>query len=102
MSDMIQNFVLIIGLIISFLCLLGGVITVWVNTNVKIAKIETTVNIKIAAMEMSIAGYIKSNTENLHESFKENKEEHKTIGSEVKEIRAIVNEINISIAKFAK
>ena len=68
MSDMVQNFVLIIGLIISFLCLLGGVITVWVNTNVKIAKIETTVNIKIAAMEMSIAGYIKSNTENLHES----------------------------------
>ena len=97
-----QNFVLIIGLVISFLCLLGGVITVWVNTNVKIAKIETTVNLKIAAMEMSIASYIKTNTENLHESFSDNKEEHRIIGAEVKEIRSIVHEINIAIVKLAK
>ena len=97
-----QNFVLIVGLIISFLCLLGGVITVWVNTNVKIAKIETTVNIKIASMEMSIANYINSNSQNLHDSFADNKEEHRGIGQEVKEIREIVNQINVSIAKLTK
>ncbi len=97
-----QNFILIIGLVISFLCLLGGVITVWVNTNVKIAKIETMVNIKIAAMEMSIAAYIKTNSENLHESFADNKEEHRSISAEIKEIRAIVHDINLAIVKFSK
>lgn len=100
MTAGLQDFVLIIGLVISFLCLLGGVITVWVNTNVKIAKIETMVNIKIAAMEMSIATYIKTNTENIHESFMDNKEEHKGISKEVKEITITVNEIKISIAKL--
>ncbi len=102
MDIMWQNFVLIIGLVISFLCLLGGVITVWVNTNVKIAKIETTVNLEIAQMKMSIAAYIKSNSDSLHESFADNKEEHKQIGAEVKGILAIVHEINIAIAKQAK
>jgi len=100
MTAGLQDFVLIIGLVISFLCLLGGVITVWVNTNVKIAKIETLVNIKIAAMELAIATYIKSNTENIHESFAENKEEHKGISKEIKEITITVNEIRVSIAKL--
>ena len=98
--ETVHQSISLIGVFIAAFALLGGLISVWVNTNVRIAKIETTVNIKIASMEMAIASYIKTNTENLHESFAENKEDHRAIGGEVKEIRAIVNQINISIAKL--
>ncbi len=99
---MFQNFVLIIGLIISAIALLGGLITVWVNTNVRIAKIETTVNLKIAAIEISMANYIKTNAESIHCSFSDNKEEHKNLMSDVKEIRGVVNSIEKEIIKLTK
>jgi outer membrane murein-binding lipoprotein Lpp len=95
-------FVAIIAVVLSTLALLGGLVSVWVGTNVKIAKIETTVNLKIAALEMSIASYIKSNTDNMHCSFADNKEEHKSLMTDVKEIRASVNQIGLEIAKLSK
>jgi hypothetical protein len=99
---MIQNIAIIVTLLVSVLALLGGIITVWVNTNVKIAKIETTVNLKIASIELAISNYIKSNSESIKCSFSDNKEEHKDLMKDVKEIRASVNEIGIQVAKLAK
>jgi hypothetical protein len=99
---MLQNIALVITLVISSLALLGGIITVWVNTNVKIARIDTTVTLKIAAIEMSIAAYIKSNSESLHSSFAENKEEHKNLILDVKEIRGMVTSIEKEIVKLTK
>jgi hypothetical protein len=96
---MMQNFVLIVGLMISALALTGGLITVWVNTNVKIAKIETTLNLKVAAIELSIAGYIQSNTEIMRCNFADNRAEHQNLIADVKEVRELVHNINLHIAK---
>ncbi|MDP1624107.1 MAG: hypothetical protein Q8M08_17425 [Bacteroidales bacterium] len=99
---MIQNFVLIVGLIFSAIALLGGLVTVWVNTNVKIAKLETTVTLKIAAIEMSMAAYIKTNSENLCASFAANKEDHHQFSLDMKELRTSIHTIDLNIQSLAK
>jgi len=90
----------IIAVIISVIVLFGGLVSVWVNTNVKIAKIETTVNLEVAAIKMQIATYINSNTATVQRSFDENKEEHRSIMNEVKEIRDSIGHVGSQIAKL--
>ena len=81
---------------------LGGVVGVWVGTKVKIAKIETTVTLKFAALELQIASYIKMNSDNIHQSFADNKEEHRTLMKDVREMRGSLTDISIEIAKLSK
>ncbi|MCX6305530.1 MAG: hypothetical protein NT040_11230 [Bacteroidetes bacterium] len=95
--------------VFAMLLAIAGIVGVWVSVNVRIAKIETTVTLKIAAIEMSIATYIKSNSDNLrinaesvHCSFADNKEEHRAIANDVKEMRRTLGGISVEIAKLTK
>ena len=109
METMLHDLNLSIPEVFGVLLAIAGIVGVWVSVNVRIAKIETTVTLKIAAIEMSIANYIKSNSDavksnaiNVHDSFIDNKEEHKLIAADVKAIGATVNQISIELARLTK
>ena len=59
---MLHELNLTISEVAGILAFIGGLFSVWVSTKVKIAKIETTMNLKIASIETKIAEYMQANS----------------------------------------
>ncbi len=76
--------------ILSVLAAIGGVISVWIATSIKIAKLETMVQIKFAAIEAMVSGNMKENSDAIKEMIKNNREEHRDIMHDVKNIRQTI------------
>lgn len=86
--------------LIAVMAFAGSIVTVWINTKVKIAKIETTVTLKMASLETKIAEYIQTNSKTIEEFVKDNKAEHREIAHDVRNIRQSINGIDLKIAKL--
>lgn len=99
--------VLNIGEIIAILTLIILVVGAWINVRVKIKEIETTMNIKIVQLEARIADQNRSNQtwvkdmkEMITQFLADNKEEHRSISHDVKNIRQSINAVCIKIAEL--
>ena len=108
--------------LVGIVTLLGAFVTVWINTKVKISRnetlvklelsriesknemeikqLETTTNLKIAGIEARIGDYIKSSSETMIAFIKENKEDHREIAHDVKNIRQSISAMDIKLAKM--
>lgn len=85
--------------IITVVIFIGSVIMVWANTKVKIARIETTMNLKITEIETKLDENKKSSNDSTEKFQKENKEEHGEILKDIKSIQRSINDINLKLAK---
>jgi len=96
-----------VGEILAFLTLLFAIVGVWINMRVKIQKIETTTTLKILELENKMRERDDSHSEwvndvkNMIERFLvDNKEEHRAISHDVKNIRQSINAFNVRLAEF--
>jgi len=68
--------------IVSFLILAGGLVSVWINTQVAIARIDT----KVMELELRIKDNSENNQKDLNRLYLENREDHKELKQSIKEI----------------
>ena len=97
---MLHELNLTISEVAGILAFIGGLFSVWVSTKVKIAKIETTMNLKIASIETKIAEYMQANSKAIENFLTDNKQEHRELMHDVKNIRQSINGISINIAEL--
>jgi len=73
--------------IISFLILAGGLVSVWINTQVAIARIDT----KVMELELRIKDNSDNNQKDLNRLYLENREDHKELKQSVKELGDMIS-----------
>ena len=81
--------------LLTIIIALGGVISVWVNTEIKLAKIEAT----IVLMQSSIEINYQSNKERYNIGFQENREDHLRLFGNIQEVQNSIKELSVQIAK---
>lgn len=97
--------------LIQILIFLGGIVGVWIAVKIRIAKLETSTAIELAAIRRELDLQIKAIDSKtvgladflsirLAEFVTSNKEDHNTIKDSVDNITKMVNHINIEIAKI--
>jgi len=91
--------------ILAFTAMMITIISGWVALKVKIQKYETTAQLKFLELEKKIADSNDHHNEwvagigrMVDKFLTDNKEEHKELMRDVKEIRQSINEVNITIA----
>lgn len=92
--------------ILAFTALMFSIVGAWVTLRVRIQKLETTTNLKIVEIERQILEAKSSNTDWVHDMkdtinrfLVDNKEEHRTIGTNIEGIKNSIEGINIRLAK---
>ena len=73
--------------IVSFLILAGGLVSVWINTQVAIARIDT----KVMELELRIKDNSDNNQKDLNRLYLENREDHKELKQSVKELGDMIS-----------
>jgi len=73
--------------IVSFLVLLSGLISVWVNTQVAIARIDA----KVIELELRIKDNSQDQQNDLNRLYIENREDHKELKQSVKELGDMIS-----------
>ena len=73
--------------IVSFLILAGGLVSVLINTQVAIARIDT----KVMELELRIKDYSDNNQKDLNRLYLENREDHKELKQSVKELGDMIS-----------
>ena len=106
--NMAHDLTLTLTEMVSILIFLLGLVSAWISLRVKITKIETSTNMKLASMESTstlrfaaieskLAEYIKNNNEQIKSFASDNKEEHRELMHDVKNIRSSINAIFMKI-----
>ena len=97
---MLHDFNLTLPEFFGIIVVLASFVSVWVNTKVKIARIETSTNIRIASIEVKIAEYIQRNSATMDKFVQDNKDEHREIMHDVKGIRSSIQSLDVKIAEM--
>ena len=73
--------------IVSFLILLSGLVSVWVNTQVSIARIDA----KVIELELRMKENTQEHQNDLNKLYMENREDHKELKQSVKELGDMIS-----------
>lgn len=84
---------------ISAIALLFAIITSYFSSKMKLAKFQAETNMKFLEFERRLKEHIEGNTKDLDELWRENREDHKAIGKDVKDIANMITEMKLEIAK---
>jgi len=89
----LEIFFVILGFIITLITMIGGLVTVWVNTKVKIATIDS----KVLELEAKLDESMKSQKLELHKMYNENREDHQMLIAKNEVLIAHVAEIKAEL-----
>jgi|GEM_PF-4551301 len=89
----IELFFVILGFIVTLIAMIGGLVTVWVNTKVKIATIDS----KVLEIETRLDESMKSRKLELQKLYEENREDHQVIMAKNEVLIAHVAEIKVEL-----
>ena len=81
--------------LITIIIALGGVISVWVNTEIKLAKIEAT----IVLMQSSIEINYQNNKERATIGFQQNREDHVQLSKDIEGIKESIKDLSVQLAR---
>lgn len=91
--------------ILAFIVIMGSIVSVWIQVKVKIQKIETTTNIKFLDFERQLADmntrskeWMTGAGDALNRFVNENKEEHRELSHDTKNIRNSLQLVNERLA----
>lgn len=91
--------------ILAFTVIMGSIVSVWVGVKVKIQKIETTTHIKFVEFERQLSDmdlrskeWMKGAGDALNRFVNENKEEHRELSHDTKNIRNSLQLVNERLA----
>ena len=88
-----------IATIISGIGLLFAILASYFSFRMKLTKFETETNMRFLDFERRLADHIEGNAKDLDELWRENREDHKAIGKDVKDIANMITEMKLEIAK---
>jgi len=89
----LEIFFVILGFIITLITMIGGLVTVWVNTKVKIATIDS----KVLELEAKLDESMKSQKLELQKMYNENREDHQMLIAKNEVLIAHVAEIKAEL-----
>jgi hypothetical protein len=99
---LINTIGLSIGEIIAIMMMLSSLVATWVNARIKITKIETEMQIRFAKLEEEIANHKTDNAVDSQKFYKENREDHFSIGNKLDNVVKSLNELKIEMVSKTK
>jgi|GEM_PF-3283732 hypothetical protein len=73
--------------ILAFLILASGLVSVWINTQVAIARIDT----KVVELELRIRDNAEGNQKDINRLYFENRDDHKELKQSIKELGDMIS-----------